>query len=103
MTWSGILKPTFSVNSLKPNHIFFDNNCLLAKMVKKDEFFDEIGPTVDAFHFTSKHTTSITFCQENCNPQAYPELIGKDGQGWFFNSSIAEQTNVWLGGYHSIC
>jgi len=21
----------------------------------------------------------------------------------FFNSSIAEQTNVWLGGYHSIC
>ncbi|KAF8225188.1 hypothetical protein L208DRAFT_1020343, partial [Tricholoma matsutake] len=22
---------------------------------------------------------------------------------WYFNSLIAEQTNVWLGGYHSIC
>ncbi len=22
---------------------------------------------------------------------------------WYFNSSIAEQTNVWLGGYHAIC
>jgi len=26
-----------------------------------------------------------------------------DDNGWFFNSSIAEQTNVWLGVYHSIC
>jgi hypothetical protein len=24
-------------------------------------------------------------------------------KGWRFNSSIAEQTNVWLGGYHAIC
>ena len=92
----------FSVNGLKPNHIFFDNNCSLAKMVKQDEFFDDIGLMVDVFHFTSKHTTSNTFCQENCNPQAYPELIGEDGQGWFFNLSIAEQINVWLGGYHSV-
>jgi hypothetical protein len=23
--------------------------------------------------------------------------------GWFFNTSIAEQTNAWLGGYHSMC
>lgn len=22
---------------------------------------------------------------------------------WFFNTSIAEQTNAWLGGYHSMC
>ena len=22
---------------------------------------------------------------------------------WYFNSSVAEQTNGWLGGYHSIC
>jgi hypothetical protein len=32
----------------------------------------------------------------------FPELHGTDGKAWFFNSSIAEQTNVWLGGYHSI-
>lgn len=22
---------------------------------------------------------------------------------WWFNTSIAEQVNVWLGGYHAIC
>lgn len=26
-----------------------------------------------------------------------------DGDEWRFNSSIAEQTNVWFGGYHSMC
>ena len=26
----------------------------------------------------------------------------EDGTGWWFNTSIAEQVNVWLGGYHSI-
>lgn len=26
-----------------------------------------------------------------------------DGDQWRFNSSIAEQTNVWFGGFHSIC
>jgi len=26
-----------------------------------------------------------------------------DGSGWFFNTSVAEQTNAWLGGYHSMC
>ena len=38
----------------------------------------------------------------NCN--IYVCISGRfDGKGWFFNSSIAEQTNVWLGGYHAIC
>jgi hypothetical protein len=32
----------------------------------------------------------------------YPELLTEDGK-WYFNTSIAEQTNVWLGGYHAIC
>jgi hypothetical protein len=90
-------------NDIKPDHIFFDNNCTLAKMVKDDPFFEDIGLTVDVFHFKSKHSETDTFCQEHCNPAAYPELISEDGKGWYFNSSIAEQTNVWLGGYHSIC
>jgi hypothetical protein len=97
------IKQTFSVNGLKPNHVFFDNNCSLGKMVKHDKFFQDIGLTVDVFHFTCKHSHTNIFCQENCNPRAYPELISEDGKGWYFNSSIAEQTNVWLGGYHSIC
>ena len=72
-------------------------------MVKDDPFFDDVGLTVNVFHFKSKHSEMDTFCQEHCNPVAYPELISKDNKGWFFNSSIAEQTNVWLGGYHAIC
>jgi hypothetical protein len=99
-----MIKRTFH-EDIKPDHIFFDNNCTLAGMVRdgKDPFFDNIGLTVDVFHFKSKHSETDQFCQRNCNPAAYPELISEDNRGWFFNSSIAEQTNVWLGGYHSIC
>lgn len=98
-----MIKRTFH-EDIKPDHIFFDNNCTLASMVRgKDPFFDNIGLTVDVFHFKSKHSETDIFCQENCNPAAYPELISEDNKGWYFNSSIAEQTNVWLGGYHAIC
>ena len=31
----------------------------------------------------------------------FNEKTGKDE--WFFNTSIAEQTNVWLGGFHTMC
>jgi hypothetical protein len=72
-------------------------------MVKDDLFFKDIGLTVDIFHLKSKHSEADVFCQEHCNLAAYPELISQDNQGWYFNSSIAEQTNVWLGGYHAIC
>ena len=98
-----MIKRTFH-EDIKPDHIFFDNNCTLASMVRgKDPFFDDIGLTVDVFHFKSKHSETDIFCQENCNPAAYPELISEDNKGWYFNSSIAEQTNVWLGSYHAIC
>ena len=39
--------------------------------------------------------------QLHCNPARFPELLRSDGS-WVFNTSIAEQTNVWLGGYHSM-
>ena len=99
-----MIKCTFH-QDLKPDHIFFDNNCTLASMVQdnKDPFFDDIGLTVDVFHFKSKHSETDIFCQQNCNPAAHPELISDNDKGWYFNSSIAEQTNVWLGGYHAIC
>jgi hypothetical protein len=38
----------------------------------------------------------------DCNPTNFDELLGDDQKTWFFNSSVAEQTNVWLGGYHSM-
>jgi len=101
MLFQEFIKRTFREQGFKPDHIFFDNNCTLGKMVKDDPFFKDIGLSVDVFHFTSKHSQADVFCQKNCNPIAFPELIREDG-GWYFNSSIAEQTNVWLGGFHSI-
>ncbi|KAF8229572.1 hypothetical protein L208DRAFT_1286352 [Tricholoma matsutake] len=98
-----MIKCTFH-EDIKPDHIFFDNNCSLAKAVQgKDLFFDDIGLTVDVFHFKAKHSETDLYCQQYCNPIAYPELLSEDGKEWHFNSSIAEQTNVWLGGYHAMC
>ncbi|KAG2037617.1 hypothetical protein BDR03DRAFT_1050033 [Suillus americanus] len=90
-------------DSMTPDHIFFDNNCTLSKMVKDDPFFEGIGLSVDVFYFNCKHSESNTYCQANCNPVDYLELLGDNGKGWRFNSSVAEQTNGWFGGYHSIC
>jgi hypothetical protein len=69
----------------------------------KWSWFLDVGMTVDVFHFLHKHKVGHEFCQEHCNPADHPELMGPDGRTWFFNTSIAEQTNVWLGGYHLIC
>jgi hypothetical protein len=49
------LKRTFRIEMLKPEHIFFDNNCSLVQHVKDDPFFADVGLTVDVFHFKSKH------------------------------------------------
>lgn len=57
---------------------------------------------MDVFHFKSKHSVNDHFCQEHCNPSAYDELLDDEGN-WVFNTSIAEQNNVWVGGYDSIC
>ncbi|KAF7316637.1 hypothetical protein HMN09_00396300 [Mycena chlorophos] len=57
----------------------------------------------DVFHFLHKHGVGHTFCQEWCNPAKFPELMNEDRTKWWFNTSIAEQNNVWLGGYHSMC
>jgi len=98
-----MIKRTYRIKGTMPEHIFFDNNCQLAKMVQNDPEFANIGLSVDIFHFKSKHKITDVFCQTRCNPAAFPELRGEGNKAWYFNSSIAEQTNVWLGGYHSIC
>lgn len=113
-----MIKKVYADPETRPDHIFFDNNCTLWKMVKKrekpdgqlvikDPFFANIGLTVDIFHFKSKHKESDIECQTECSAADYPELRidGPNGeiQGWYFNSSVAEQTNAWIGGYISIC
>jgi hypothetical protein len=98
-----MIKRIFRTDDIKPQHIFYDNNCALSKMVKNDPYFENIGLSVDVFHFNCKHAVTDRWCQENCNPAAFDDLLGEDGVGWYFNSSVAEQTNVWFGGYHAIC
>jgi hypothetical protein len=99
-----MVKKTFSVpGSRKPEHLIYDSNCNTLKEVeaRHDDWFTGVGMRVDAFHLHTKHKASDEFCCTQCDPKHYPELLNPDGS-WYFNSSIAEQTNVWLGGYHAI-
>lgn len=85
------------------SHIFFDNNCGMKQHIEaqQDAFFAKIGLPVDVFHFKCKHKETDSFCREFCDPSTFPELRGPDGS-WYFNSSVCEQTNVWLAGYHAM-
>ncbi|KAH7927102.1 hypothetical protein BV22DRAFT_1103930 [Leucogyrophana mollusca] len=95
-------KATFPTPGSTPEYFVFDNNCKLrAHQDKiKDTHFSQTGMPVDVFHFKSKHKETDLYCQRQCNPAAFPELI-QDGK-WRFNTSVCEQTNVWLGGYQAI-
>ena len=86
-----------------PDHIFFDSNCQLSKIVQDGPAFKNVGLSVDVFHFKSKHKTTDVFCQANCNPVDFSKMEGLGNKAWYFNSLIAEQTNVWFGSYHSMC
>ncbi|EGG09442.1 uncharacterized protein MELLADRAFT_71236 [Melampsora larici-populina 98AG31] len=54
---------------------------------------------VDPFHFRS-HKESDEFCQHYTDPKLFPEL--RDANGWYFNSSAGECTNVWYSGFASL-
>lgn len=54
---------------------------------------------VDAFHYGG-HKESNEDCQQFCSPYRYPVLKKGDGS-WLFNSSAAEQANVWFGVFQS--
>jgi hypothetical protein len=91
-----------TISSL-PSYIFFDNNCQLLKMLLRRyprDYLLRIGLPVDVFHFECKHTEKDEFCQQNCNPAQWEELM-ENGK-WVFNSSVAEQTNAWYGGFLAI-
>lgn len=61
-------------------------------------YFRDVALPVDVFHFKSKHKESDVECGQNCNPYLWPELRTEDGR-WRFNSSAAEQANLWYGGF----
>lgn len=87
-----------------PKYIHHDNNCTLYKhcaATRGEDLHLKIGLPVDVFHWTCKHKKTDEECSFHCNPHMFPELL-KDDRTWAFNSSRAEQTNVWFGGYHAI-
>ena len=86
----------------KPEHVFYDTNCDARQQAENDPWFKDIGMCVDVWHFLNKHKVTHEYCQKNCNPYMYKELRDENGQ-WTFNTSVAEQTNAWLQGYHSMC
>lgn len=63
----------YRIEGTMPEHIFFDNNCTLAKAVQNNPVFKKTKLTVDVFHFKSKHAVTDKFCQQNCNPAAHEE------------------------------
>ncbi|KAK7023536.1 hypothetical protein VNI00_016687 [Paramarasmius palmivorus] len=89
----------------------FDNNCILLRYVTNpaspphiQQFFhpSRMGMPVDVFHFKSKHKSSDNYCGQHCNPINFPELTYHDANGklkWWFNTSIAEEKNSWIGRY----
>ncbi len=81
-----------------PSYIFFDNNCNLLRHLLHfgDHRLDDVGLPVDVFHALRKHKDSDGFCVMNCNPANFAELYSAI-LGWLFNSSAAEQGNVWFG------
>ncbi|KAJ7475645.1 hypothetical protein FB451DRAFT_1557538 [Mycena latifolia] len=90
-----------------PAVIWHDNNCNIVKMLRNDPdehmctYFDHVALPVNVFHFKSKHKETDVDCGANCNPYIWPELRTEDGK-WRFNSSAAEQTNTWFGGFQAI-
>ncbi|KAJ7599944.1 hypothetical protein C8J56DRAFT_768806 [Mycena floridula] len=85
-----------------PEYFVYDNNCSLSKHVKGNSAFDGVGLPVDVFHFKSKHSIKDTWCQSHCNPAGFPDLIKEGETGWWFNTSIAEQTNAWFGRFKTM-
>ncbi|KAF8573172.1 hypothetical protein K439DRAFT_1399876 [Ramaria rubella] len=105
------LKVTFPAcyHGAMPSYIFYDNNChlmahLMAHLLHTgDTYFSNVGLLVDVFHFKSKHKETDIICQSHCNPARFRELVGgaDTRNQWIFNSSAAEQANVWFGKFTS--
>ncbi|KAH9853344.1 hypothetical protein C2E23DRAFT_728888 [Lenzites betulinus] len=87
-----------------PSYLFYDNNCLFLRHLRVigDTYITmSTGLPVDVFHAVNKHKDTDLFCQMHCNPAGFPELYN-DQNEWTFNSSAAEQANVWFGKFLSV-
>ena len=87
-----------------PEIVIHDLGCKVYEHLKAswNDLYKSVGFPVDVFYWTCKHKKTLDACAVNCNPTNFKELLREDQKTWFLNSSIAEQTNVWLGRYHSM-
>jgi hypothetical protein len=96
-----------------PQVLWYDNNCNILRtlhgekewenMATTRNFFDGSLLVVDVFHFKCKHKASDHLCSQECNPIRFSDwLRTEDGMDWRFNSSAAEQGNVWYGKFSNI-
>ncbi|KDQ07511.1 hypothetical protein BOTBODRAFT_119973 [Botryobasidium botryosum FD-172 SS1] len=99
------VKKTFPTLELMPKYFFYDINCNLWAYLKAagdlDSNWQYTATPVDVFHHANKHKVTNTYCQRHCNPATFPELTDAQGN-WIFNTSIAKQTNVWLGKFKAV-
>lgn len=99
--WKGLYPTQRSL----PRVLWYDNNCrmraLLNNPADPDTYFKTCALPVDVFHFNCKHKETDLDCGRYCNPYIWPELRTETGE-WRFNSSAAEQANVWYGGFQPI-
>ncbi|TFK58755.1 hypothetical protein BDN72DRAFT_906439 [Pluteus cervinus] len=100
LSLSDLFKSVYRCPEDLPDVVFYDDNCGTQKHLNKhnDTYFKDVIMPVDVFHFKSKHKESDDFCGKHCNPALWPELTDSEGN-WVFNSSAAEQVNVWMGGF----
>ncbi|KAF7294714.1 hypothetical protein MIND_01008700 [Mycena indigotica] len=96
-------KRLFPTQRSLPQVLWHDNNCRIVAMLRSqdDDYFKNCALPVDVFHFKCKHKESDIECGRYCNPYRYTQLRTKEGS-WRFNSSAAEQTNAWFGGFQAI-
>jgi hypothetical protein len=96
---------TFPTVESMPEYLFYDDACHLHRMVHKLPHWQDTATPVDVFHHQRKHKKTDIHCQKHCNPANFTELLDSSDpkkERWIFNSSIAEQTNVWIGGFQAM-
>ncbi|KAF8578628.1 hypothetical protein K439DRAFT_1247453, partial [Ramaria rubella] len=94
-------KDLFPTKASNPAIHWFDNNCHVTVMCEasNDMYFNHVALPVDVFHFKSKHKGTDEYCGCNYNLAQWAELMDDSTGKWIFNSSAAEQVNLWLGGF----
>jgi hypothetical protein len=84
-------------------YLVYNDACHLHRIIQNNPHWSNTATPIDVFHHQRKPT--YLHCQTHCNPANFPDLVdsSKPGEnGWIFNTSIAEQTNGWIGGYQSM-